>query len=366
MYVLAAALATLALLPVIASHPARAQVLPPHPHDLISNTGAVLPYTGQSIPWPMAAGVGMTLTTGPSSPGTGTADMDEISRHAGIIHGTPVDQTIANSPGQDPMQPIDVDETAGVDPEPVDPGGLFSRPNQIVGDKDDRVPVDTRAYPYRAAVWLGRADGSQLGTGWLVNENTVITAAHVVTHETNKSWEHPGQDKIIPGRHLNDKPWGSCGWSQMWVPRAYIERASGQGDQRYDYAIIKLDCNVGKQTGWFAAFWTTARLKEQILGLSGYPGNLSIDGSRQYYHNDYVRDEPEGLVVHGADATDGQSGSPVFQFVRKDVCPNACVMGVHTGSWGEFNRAVRFSKESIEQIRLVMQIPASRCAGPSC
>jgi V8-like Glu-specific endopeptidase len=203
-------------------------------------------------------------------------------------------------------------------------------PHYIFGNDDRQVYVPN-GYPWRCIgkllVWKNSSSitPSWSGTGTLVGENLVLTASHVC-------------------------PWGFSSWMIQFIPAfydgvslvgvsSYVEsyrgyKDHGQGD---DMAVLKLYTPLGKTLGWFGSktyndswedgnYWTKC----------GYAGAVAMAQRPNWIRwFPIIDDDNDGAGVeleYHADASDGDSGGPVFGWWSGEPY----VIGTHSGGEEEY------------------------------
>jgi V8-like Glu-specific endopeptidase len=175
----------------------------------------------------------------------------------------------------------------------------------------------------------GEISSSWSGTGALVGKNVVLTASHVVPWGAS-TWTM----KFMPGFYYNQNqtPLGSGVYSYTEKARGYPDHE--QGD---DMAVLKLYTPLGDSLGYFGyktynddweggAYWT----------LIGYPGvvlGYATNGAFPTRQSGIVitDDDSDGAGVeleHNGDATDGNSGGPLWAWWGD----SPRVIGTHSGS----------------------------------
>ena len=193
----------------------------------------------------------------------------------------------------------------------------------VIG-QDTRVRVNpTTTYPARATVLITFSAGRC--TGWLINVNTVVTAGHCVHPGGGGAFYPTGSYLVFPGRNGTSSPYGSC--TARWL--ASVTAWTVNGDDRYDYGAIKLNCSIGNTTGWYGYFWTSAALTGLPTIINGYPGDKPLT---QWRSTDLVRVTQAQRVFYQNDTIGGQSGAPVYY--NRSGC-GTCAMAVHAyGTYG--------------------------------
>jgi glutamyl endopeptidase len=194
-------------------------------------------------------------------------------------------------------------------------------------DDRDRV-ADTSAYPNSA---IGRllfdfGGATSQCTGFLVDVDTVLTSGHCVHLGGTSSQEDWATDvSFTPGQDVNDRPFGTCGATELWtLPGWYDDQSEYQ-----DLGVVQLDCaDVGLETGWFGYFSRPGpkALNQLVTHLRGYPGDVFPSAS-MWTDRKRVRVTQVNMIFYRNDTFGGQSGSPIFQWGR--YCAGPCAMGVH-------------------------------------
>lgn len=195
----------------------------------------------------------------------------------------------------------------------------------IIGT-DDRVKVDpTTTFPARAVglITFTQGTGNFTCTGWLIGKNTVATAGHCV-HSGGSSGIWSTSVKFFPGRNGTSSPFGSCGAKSLHSVTGW----TNDNDERFDYGVIKLDCNKGNTVGWFGFWWQAASLTGLKSTINGYPGDKP---SEQWQSTDQVRVTETRQVFYKNDTVGGMSGGPVYQNRPKGskFCKGNCSMAIH-------------------------------------
>jgi len=188
----------------------------------------------------------------------------------------------------------------------------------------ERVVGDTTAYPARA---VGTLDTVLAGepvrcAAFLIDRNSVLTAAHCMhdgTGDTPDAWATAAT--FDPGHDDGVTPYRTCAGTGGRAPFGWRSAA----DERVDYAVVHLDCGIGRRVGWFG-LWLSGRgtdLLGREVRVRGYPATL---GSSQWRGGGRVTDLTPRLVFHNARTNGDAAGGPVY--VSSTACGGPCAVAV--------------------------------------
>jgi V8-like Glu-specific endopeptidase len=215
----------------------------------------------------------------------------------------------------------------------------------MVCGADDRLPVgDTTAFPFSAVCKL-RVDfpdgtvGS--ASGVLVGPRTVLTAGHVVHHETRGGVAE--RVEVYPGYDHGRLPFGrGCVTA--------IQGVTGGPDPASvddDFALLTLDRDLGEDAGWLDLEWRRfhSECEGRAVSLAGYPSDRE-SGRALYVAVGCVEGADNRCLLYrgSLDTGKGQSGSPVWEVVGGEYR----IVGVHQGTvGGGWNRASRVTEKLV-------------------
>lgn len=196
----------------------------------------------------------------------------------------------------------------------------------IIGPDQRKLVKKTTKYPFRAVVLIRfeTPEGSSRCTGWMINKNTLATAGHCL-YDPGVGWYDYKKFRMYPGYTGSSAPYGSCKAKDLYTVTGW----ANDGRDDYDYGAIKLKCKVGKKTGWYGYFWTSASLQGTKITIAGYPGDKPLT---QWKSKGKVTVSQTRRVFYQNDTTGGMSGSPVYY--KRSGC-GQCSMAVH--AYGTYN-----------------------------
>lgn len=174
------------------------------------------------------------------------------------------------------------------------------------------------------------------GTGVMVDSNTVLTAAHVVSNSSGSKYSASNIDVMTRGNYQAGAL--ALGATSVTLPSSY----SGDGDFSDDYALIDLSSSPG--VGWMAISQASnSTIKSAKAYTTGHPGfgpgcastsesaiNSGFTAATQYWGTGNLFGTTSKRIKTRLDAGPGQSGSPIYYYPG-GCCGSHYVTGVLSG-----------------------------------
>ena len=214
---------------------------------------------------------------------------------------------------------------------------------EVVIGEDDRVRIDnTTSYPFGAvcSLEITASTGRQfVGTGWLANENTVVTAGHCVFMKDQGGWA--ASIRVIPGRNGANDTQRSASASRLFSVEGWTN------DQRpeADYGAIRLETGVPSagSIGFVVGEDSDlARLRCHVIGYSADKPKGTMWG-----HVRPLKEVRSNVLVYETDTYGGNSGGPVFYVHGRDVY----AVGIHNYGDLSGNMATRITDDVFHNMK---------------
>lgn len=189
----------------------------------------------------------------------------------------------------------------------------------MIFGKDNRIGINDKIpelYVYSPAVQIISffPDGTAAqGSGTMIGNNDVLTAAHVIYSAENGGYAT--YFEVTPVRIDTLKPFGMIYASEAIAATGWIYGENFTSD----YGLITLESPVGYQTFWIEPSIASVSIGTPLSSF-GYPGDLN-DGN-SLYRSDGTVDKIAFRSLQFSDDMDimgGQSGSGVFSITNTSI-----------------------------------------------
>lgn len=184
-------------------------------------------------------------------------------------------------------------------------------PRKIIGNDSRKVITNTTKAPYKfiGKLIIEYSDGAVFGgTGFLVGESTIVTAAHCAY--SLKRSAYPSKITFYPGRTGNSNPYGSATVRKIHVPTKYKKNETN--DNTYDYAVLELNTPIGKKTGYFEQYVLVRDPNLEIAYNAGYIVGYNSNTLYSAYGETTIYPK-EKKIRYKIDTDSGQSGAPIYE-----------------------------------------------------
>jgi carboxypeptidase C (cathepsin A)/phosphatidylserine/phosphatidylglycerophosphate/cardiolipin synthase-like enzyme/V8-like Glu-specific endopeptidase/subtilisin family serine protease len=244
----------------------------------------------------------------------------------------------------------------------------FAEDIGVIGDDNRARITPTTEQPWRwiCDIWVCDAKNRIVsrGSGLLISDRHVLTAAHVVSDAALNPQQFSSQ--VWPGRDYGDTPFDSWAAKKIRLCPQY-DPSKGDRDE-WDYALITLSQPIGKKQ--FASirnqnlqFWGESRLAARFAMspgdplvlvrstaiTAGYP--VSKGGLQLWCAKGAIRSigtrKFSNLLFTTTDMTEGQSGSPFWIVVGEQLC----LVGIAIIASTDTNRVLRVTPDMIANLR---------------
>ncbi len=216
------------------------------------------------------------------------------------------------------------------DQTPLDyPDGFVpSEPGESVFGNDDRTLISnptTSPYRRHGSMRMLKTDGNwSFCSGAMIGPFHFLTAGHCVHEGGTGATGWYSNVQVTLGRDGDERWYGAANSTGITSVTGWTQ----SDDPNYDWAVIKLDRNLGNATGWNGHWWysSNSTLNGMNVSIAGYPSDLATQWSQSTLSNDTHKIEmyestgnmlnptSHQLRYNGTlDTFGGMSGSSVIQ-----------------------------------------------------
>ena len=213
---------------------------------------------------------------------------------------------------------------------------------EVIHEHDDRVRVtNTTDYPYGCICFLAiraRNGAAFVGTGWLADERTVITAGHCVFMHREGGWA--ASIDVFPGQNgRGDRPYQARA-TRLWSTRGWTDQKSAPAD----YGAIRLDQRMSAVGTFGYGALSDSELRSELCHVVGYPADKR---GEMWGHGRRLSAVRAETLIYDIDTYGGNSGGPVFMLRNG----RPAVVGIH--NYGDLtgNSATRITGTVYQRIQ---------------
>ena len=161
------------------------------------------------------------------------------------------------------------------------------------------------------------------GTGFIVGDHEIATAAHNVYDLVNKSWRNERIIKLPDEYGIADASTTLTPVS-VHIPNEYKQFSyNDSGRFTYDYALITVKEDLSQYSHFGLGIpyhYTSATFKEYNIYVTGYPTDLKDDNSKEvpvsskrlYTGRGKITGFSNNMPSYNTDTSGGDSGAPVY------------------------------------------------------
>ena len=222
---------------------------------------------------------------------------------------------------------------------PENPG----KQEKVIVGSDDRTQIyNSWDYPFSAIAFMvayGQCGCTWTGSGFMVGERGLATAAHCLVCETH----HMPVDYI--DFYFGYQPDGSYmyfynGPFLFWWGTDF--RNGYQNDMEWDYGYVKFDEPIGQYVGYFGV----RALSDQDFQQNSYYNLAAYRDGVMMTDFDKVTIMGPNIIIHDIDAVPGYSGGPIFGIDGSD---DYCV-AIHIAENSQYNSARRINMQLFNEM----------------
>ncbi len=189
-------------------------------------------------------------------------------------------------------------------------------PNSVIGSDTRQEIMKTSDFPYKAickvvTTWYNTKYGTVKGhgTGFMIHNYYMLTAGHNIYEP--EFGGYCDKVEVYPARNRIYAPYGPYNGVEAKVTNEFVEDVD---DQAEDWALVKLNSDVGSTTGYFGLDISTNGydLLQKNISVTGYPMDKSDGGVGMWKGTGTVKTQNMYEIGYTCDTYKGDSGSPVY------------------------------------------------------
>jgi len=219
--------------------------------------------------------------------------------------------------------------------------------HDVIGDDDRRPVANVRIMPYRAicALRITAPNGTVLlGSGFLINPVTVVTAGHCVYIQREGGWM--SSIEVIPALDGAERPFASIVSQRFRCVSGWVQAM----DPGHDYGAILLPRPFAGIGAFDVQALDDASLAGADVTVGGYPADRG--GDHQYIHDRKVSRVDAMNLYYTVDTFPGQSGSPIW---GTHALGEAVSVGIHTTGGEAMNSGTRVTADVMANLEQWMR-----------
>ncbi|SAL49780.1 glycoside hydrolase family protein [Caballeronia terrestris] len=305
----------------------------------------------------LLTGIAFNLATGKSSVfnanDSGTAALASIEEAAGAKPPEATkNATVSASESAQPITPVFAPYEIPKLQKPKAPTTFV--PFSIIEPDTRSLVVHPELAPYRRVVLImykkHDSPDQYACSGTIISNNVVLTAGHCIVEEGDMNGWHE-QISVYPGRNGAATPYGECHAKALFTLKGWVDGKEVDDPRYYDLAAIKLDCDVGKETGRPAIAYLSDHPADTQITIRGYPCDKPL--GRQWQSTGKISEAFRYKVFYDNDTYGCMSGAPVLVDEK--------LVAVHTNGlhgsepWASHNAGTRLRPESVRNLELWME-----------